>query len=49
MICKHMERQTDIYLNNKRALQLIRELSNSNEELSYLIKERSSWLREFSN
>ena len=34
-----MERQTDINLNNKRALKLIRELSNSIEELSNFIKE----------
>ena len=37
-----MERQTDINLNNKRALKLIRELSNSIEELSNFIKEISN-------
>ena len=43
MIWKHMERQTDINLNNKKALQLIRELSDSSEELSNLWPQRSTW------
>ena len=43
------ERQIDINSINKRALQLIRELSNSIAELSNSIEERSYWIGELSN
>ena len=44
-----MERQIDINSINKRALQLIRELSNSIAEFFNSIRERSNWIGELSN
>ena len=45
----YMERQIDINSSNKRALKLIRELSNSIAGLSNSIKECSYWIGKLSN
>ena len=44
-----MEHQIAIRSVNKRATQLIGELSNSIAELSYSIEERSNWIGYLSN